>query len=38
VYVSGSPAMIRATVHRLAQDGLSAERVHFDQFVDRWSD
>jgi NAD(P)H-flavin reductase len=37
VYVSGSPAMIRATVQRLEADGVKPERIHFDDFADRWS-
>jgi NAD(P)H-flavin reductase/hemoglobin-like flavoprotein len=37
LYVSGSPAMIRATVDQLEADGVKPERVHFDEFADRWS-
>jgi NAD(P)H-flavin reductase/hemoglobin-like flavoprotein len=37
VYISGSPAMIRATVAQLEADGVKPERVHFDDFADRWS-
>jgi NAD(P)H-flavin reductase/hemoglobin-like flavoprotein len=34
VYVSGSPAMIRATVAALEKGGVKGERVHFDEFAD----
>ncbi|HEY0486014.1 MAG TPA: globin domain-containing protein [Mycobacteriales bacterium] len=37
VYVSGSPAMIRATVDALETEGMKPERVHYDDFTDRWS-
>jgi hypothetical protein len=29
--------MIRATVAQLEADGVKPERVHFDDFADRWS-
>jgi NAD(P)H-flavin reductase/hemoglobin-like flavoprotein len=35
VYVSGSPAMTRATLEQLETDGVKPERVHFDEFADR---
>ncbi|MCW2609653.1 MAG: hypothetical protein QOC93_3641 [Actinomycetota bacterium] len=37
VYISGSPVMIRATVRQLELDGVKPERIHFDDFADRWA-
>jgi NAD(P)H-flavin reductase len=34
VLVSGSPAMLRATVGALLTAGLPLERIHYDPFVD----
>jgi NAD(P)H-flavin reductase len=34
VLVSGSPAMLRATVGALLTEGLPLERIHYDPFVD----